>query len=45
MFLADNALNFSDAEDMVNDSELQDPRDDALDTELAVADRYCAYYK
>lgn len=33
-------MNFSDAEDTVNDTELQEPRDEALETELSIADRY-----
>ncbi|XP_052895990.1 microspherule protein 1 [Anopheles moucheti] len=35
----DNMLSFSDAEDLMNDAELGDPRDEALETELALADR------
>ncbi|XP_013412507.1 microspherule protein 1 [Lingula anatina] len=35
----DHVLNFSDAEDMLNDDELKDPRDEALEYELAVSDR------
>uniref|UniRef100_A0A182WKE8 FHA domain-containing protein n=1 Tax=Anopheles minimus TaxID=112268 RepID=A0A182WKE8_9DIPT len=35
----DNILSFSDAEDLMNDAELGDPRDEALETELALADR------
>lgn len=32
-------LNFSDAEELINDTELGDPRDEALENELALADR------
>uniref|UniRef100_A0AAG5D9A0 FHA domain-containing protein n=1 Tax=Anopheles atroparvus TaxID=41427 RepID=A0AAG5D9A0_ANOAO len=35
----DNMLTFSDAEDLINDGELTEPRDEALETELALADR------
>uniref|UniRef100_A0A182Y119 Uncharacterized protein n=1 Tax=Anopheles stephensi TaxID=30069 RepID=A0A182Y119_ANOST len=35
----DNILSFSDAEDLINDAELAEPRDEALETELALADR------
>uniref|UniRef100_A0A182QBF0 FHA domain-containing protein n=1 Tax=Anopheles farauti TaxID=69004 RepID=A0A182QBF0_9DIPT len=35
----DNILSFSDAEDLINDSELAEPRDEPLETELALADR------
>uniref|UniRef100_A0A182X528 FHA domain-containing protein n=1 Tax=Anopheles quadriannulatus TaxID=34691 RepID=A0A182X528_ANOQN len=35
----DNILSFSDAEDLMNDSELAEPRDESLETELALADR------
>lgn len=35
----DHVLNFSDAEDMINDDELKDPRDEPLEHELSVADR------
>lgn len=35
----DNMLTFSDAEDLINDNELTEPRDEALETELALADR------
>uniref|UniRef100_A0A182JZV9 FHA domain-containing protein n=1 Tax=Anopheles christyi TaxID=43041 RepID=A0A182JZV9_9DIPT len=35
----DNILSFSDAEDLMNDSELAEPRDEPLETELALADR------
>ncbi|XP_077287124.1 microspherule protein Rcd5 isoform X2 [Arctopsyche grandis] len=38
--IGDNVLNFSDAEDAVNDTELQEPRDEALETELCIADRW-----
>lgn len=36
---SDNILSFSDAEDLINDSELIDQKDDALEIELALADR------
>ncbi|KAK2174688.1 hypothetical protein NP493_785g01002 [Ridgeia piscesae] len=35
----DHILNFSDAEDMMNDDELKEPRDSTTDHELTVADR------
>ena len=35
----DNILSFSDAEDLINDSELADQRDEAVEIELALADR------
>ncbi|CAG2193253.1 INO80Q [Mytilus edulis] len=35
----DHVLNFSDAEDMLNDDDLKDPTDEILEHELAVADR------
>lgn len=35
----DHVLNFSDAEDMLNDEELKDPADEILEHELAVSDR------
>ncbi|XP_069509819.1 microspherule protein 1 isoform X1 [Ambystoma mexicanum] len=35
----DQVLNFSDAEDMIDDSKLKDARDEALEHELTVADR------
>lgn len=35
----DHVLNFSDAEDMMDDSQLQDPRDEVLEHELAAFDR------
>ncbi|XP_058831498.1 microspherule protein 1 [Topomyia yanbarensis] len=35
----DNILSFSDAEDLINDADLVDQRDDALEIELALADR------
>uniref|UniRef100_A0A182PHF0 FHA domain-containing protein n=1 Tax=Anopheles epiroticus TaxID=199890 RepID=A0A182PHF0_9DIPT len=35
----DTILSFSDAEDLMNDSELAEPRDEPLETELALADR------
>lgn len=35
----DHVLNFSDAEEMINDSELHDPRDDVVENELNIADR------
>ncbi|MEE6471376.1 hypothetical protein FKM82_009256 [Ascaphus truei] len=35
----DQVLNFSDAEDMLDDSKLRDSRDEALEHELTVADR------
>ncbi|XP_062543418.1 microspherule protein 1 [Armigeres subalbatus] len=36
---SDNILSFSDAEDLINDSELMDHKDDTLEIELALADR------
>ncbi|XP_058066712.1 microspherule protein 1 [Anopheles bellator] len=36
---SDNILSFSDAEDLINDAELAEPRDEALETELTLADR------
>ncbi|XP_071443494.1 microspherule protein 1 [Hetaerina americana] len=38
---SDNVLNFSDAEDMVNDNELGDPTNEIMEQELAIADRRC----
>ncbi|XP_070570019.1 microspherule protein 1-like [Ptychodera flava] len=35
----DHVLNFSDTEDMIDDSQLQDPRDEVIEHELSVADR------
>jgi len=35
----DHVLNFSDAEDAIEDSDLQEPADDALEHELSVSDR------
>jgi len=35
----DHVLNFSDAEDAIDDAELQEPADDALEHELSVSDR------
>lgn len=35
----EHILNFSDAEDLIDDDELQDPHDDALENELRVSDR------
>ncbi|XP_053675554.1 microspherule protein 1 [Anopheles nili] len=35
----DNILSFSDAEDLINDTDLAEPRDEALETELALTDR------
>ncbi|XP_061170163.1 microspherule protein 1-like [Saccostrea echinata] len=35
----DHVLNFSDAEEMMNDDDLKDPKDDILEQELSVADR------
>ncbi|KAG8237473.1 hypothetical protein J437_LFUL015692 [Ladona fulva] len=37
----DSVLNFSDAEDMVNDTELGDPTNEIVEQELAIADRRC----
>ncbi|XP_067143631.1 microspherule protein 1 isoform X2 [Centruroides vittatus] len=37
----DHVLNFSDAEDMIDDNELMEPADEALEHELTIADR-CA---
>ncbi|KXJ68971.1 hypothetical protein RP20_CCG000783 [Aedes albopictus] len=36
---SDNILSFSDAEDLINDSELMDQKDDTLEIELGLADR------
>lgn len=36
---SDNILSFSDAEDLINDSELMDHKDDTLEIELALTDR------
>ena len=36
---SDHALNFSDAEDLINDNELIEQKDEAVDAELAIADR------
>lgn len=36
---ADNPISFSDAEEFLNDADLQESKDDALDIELALADR------
>ncbi|KAK0163492.1 hypothetical protein PV327_007167 [Microctonus hyperodae] len=35
----EHVLNFSDAEDLINDAELVDQKDEMIDTELAMADR------
>ena len=35
----DQTFSFSDAEDMINDAELVDQKDEAIDAELAMADR------
>lgn len=35
----DHILNFSDAEDLLNDAELVDPKDETLEVELSLADR------
>lgn len=35
---AEHVLNFSDAEELINDAELADLRDEALEQELAIAD-------
>ncbi|XP_077997163.1 microspherule protein 1-like isoform X1 [Glandiceps talaboti] len=35
----DHVLNFSDTEEMIDDSQLQDPKDEILEHELAIADR------
>ncbi|XP_031551329.1 microspherule protein 1-like [Actinia tenebrosa] len=35
----ENALNFSDVEEQINDSELLEPKDDSLEQELSIADR------
>lgn len=35
----DHVLNFSDAEEMMNDEELREPKDDVLEQELSVSDR------
>ncbi|XP_066597399.1 microspherule protein 1 [Prorops nasuta] len=35
----EHVLNFSDAEDMINDAELVEPKDEVLDMELAMVDR------
>ncbi len=36
----EHVLNFSDAEEMINDAELLDLHDEALERELALADRF-----
>ncbi|XP_053683452.1 microspherule protein 1 [Sabethes cyaneus] len=36
---SDNILSFSDAEDLMNDADLNENRDETLETELALADR------
>lgn len=36
---SDHLISFSDAEDLLNDNELTDAKDEALDIELALADR------
>lgn len=35
----DGAMNFSDAEDLINDAELVEQKDESVDAELAMADR------
>ena len=35
----DHVLNFSDAEDIINDEDLRDAHDEVLEHELTVADR------
>jgi microspherule protein 1 len=35
----EHVLNFSDAEELINDAELTEAQDEALEQELAVADR------
>lgn len=35
----EHVLSFSDAEDMINDNELMEPKDDLVDAELVTADR------
>ena len=35
----EHVLNFSDAEDMINDSELADQKDEMIESELVMADR------
>uniref|UniRef100_A0A0C9R6T0 Mcrs1_0 protein n=1 Tax=Fopius arisanus TaxID=64838 RepID=A0A0C9R6T0_9HYME len=35
-----DAVSFSDAEDMMNDKELGDPKDEMVDTEMAIANRH-----
>lgn len=35
----DHVLNFSDAEEMMNDEDLREPKDDVLEQELSVSDR------
>lgn len=35
----EHVLNFSDAEDMINDTELMEPKDELVDAELTTADR------
>lgn len=35
----EHVLNFSDAEDIINDAELVEQKDEAIDAELAMADR------
>ena len=36
----ETVLNFSDAEELINDAELQDMQDEALEKELSITDRY-----
>lgn len=36
----EHVLNFSDAEDLINDAELVDPQDETLEYELSRTDRY-----
>ena len=36
---AESVLNFSDAEDMINDAELVDQKDEVVDSELQITDR------
>lgn len=47
---SDSVLTFSDAEDTINDSELQDFKEDGVDIEMQLADRYiiflvCVWFK
>lgn len=39
----ENVLTFSDAEETINDSELPDFKEDGIDVEMHLADRYICY--